>query len=134
MAVVFLFDCDGDLSMSVSSSAILISAVAAAAVFLTAVLWLICRKRAGDFHIYSFITIKHCSDLTVMISKQAHHVQIVCITETCDSEILKHSFIPVMSVSKSYQVNQTLFNSLYLMLLASTSLALLMFCVGACLL
>lgn len=122
-SMVFVFHCeyDGDqwavpsLTMTVSSSVIVISAAAASAVFLAAVLWLICRKRAGEFQIYSFITIKNRSDLTVMISKQAHHDQIVCITETCglcDSEILKHNFIPVMSISKSYQVKQTLFHSI----------------------
>jgi len=68
--------------------------VAAVAVFLLAVLWLICRKTAGEFQIYSFTTIKNSSDLTVMMSKQSH-VQIECIIETCALyQIIKQKFIP----------------------------------------
>lgn len=66
------------------------------AVLLAAVLWLIWRKRAGDFLIYSFLTTKNSSDLTLMISRQARHVQIVCYyrnVDSCDYEILKQKFI-----------------------------------------
>ncbi|XP_026110639.1 vascular endothelial growth factor receptor 1-like [Carassius auratus] len=58
--------------------AVISVSVAAIAVLLAAVLWLIWRKRAGDSLILSFLTIKNSSDLTLMISRQEHQVQIVC--------------------------------------------------------
>uniref|UniRef100_A0A8C1X7P3 Ig-like domain-containing protein n=1 Tax=Cyprinus carpio TaxID=7962 RepID=A0A8C1X7P3_CYPCA len=76
--------------------AVISVSVAVLAVLLAAVLWLIWRKRAGDFLIYSFLTIKNSSDLTLMISRQARHVQIVCYyrnVDSCDYEILKQKFI-----------------------------------------
>lgn len=52
------------LTLSSISSSVAVISVAAVAVFLLAVLWLICRKTAGEFQIYSFTTIKNSSDLT----------------------------------------------------------------------
>lgn len=82
------------LTLSSISSSVAVISVAAVAVFLLAVLWLICRKTAGEFQIYSFRTIKNSSDLTVMMSKWSH-VQIVCIIETCGLyQVIKQKFIP----------------------------------------